>query len=623
MMKKKLSVLMGALVAVASFVVTMGSAVASPSIPWRTPTYTLLAREMPLREAFDAFAVAQGMSVVMSKSVDGVFSGDFRQMPAQEFLERVCTIHNLTWYFDGAALYIYTAGEIMTTLTDLAYMKVENVIALLTELGVVDERFPIKTASNGEIILVSGPPRYVQLILQTIERADRLKQLRTFNEIETRIFPLKNTWADTVGLNVTGPESAVSIRGVAQLLQEIMSVTADSLPNVREADSNRTDEVEARVRDRMNTSFSPIIRPENRLNAVIVRDSVVRMPMYERLISELDRPQKLVEVAVTTLDMSRRDALDWQLSVQAHGGKDRVTAGAGQNVQNLFEPDGLSGKGLSGSITYLGRYVDITASLTALREKGKMRNISRTALLTLNNMAAELTDRQSYHARVVGREVASLESVTAGTRLGIKPRIVESSDTNMPRQVWMTMVLEDGGFESATVDAMPMTRTTSLETQAALYEGHSLLLAGYLRDVESEAGWGIPYLRDLPFIGWLFGGSSRQSETVQRLFVLTPRVIELTTDEIVRYQAARNRDIGAEEALERDFKADDNAKEERRLKRFERETIRREETDDRITREKGEIEFRKEQREAEREKEMRKWRDDLETRRGQWKESVR
>ena len=77
-------------------------ALAAP-IPWKTPTYTLVARDMNLRTALDTFAVAEGIPLVMSEGVQGVFSGDFKDVPSGEFLDRLATVHNLTWYYDGAA----------------------------------------------------------------------------------------------------------------------------------------------------------------------------------------------------------------------------------------------------------------------------------------------------------------------------------------------------------------------------------------------------------------------------------------------------------------------------------------------------------------------------------------
>lgn len=191
-------------------------------IPWKLPTYTLVARDMDLRVAFDTFAVAQGLSVVMSESVHGVFSGDFRDVPPAEFLDKIAITHNLIWYYDGAALYIYGSGEIATLLLDLRYMKASEVRVMLSELGVEDARFPLKTTSNDELMMVSGPPRYVSLVAETVAKADKLREMRTFNDVEIRFFPLMNTWADDVTFSVSTTESSVSIKGVAHLLEELM-----------------------------------------------------------------------------------------------------------------------------------------------------------------------------------------------------------------------------------------------------------------------------------------------------------------------------------------------------------------------------------------------------------------
>lgn len=619
-MKKFLLITM---VLAAWMVHVVGVVAGTGSIPWKSPEYSLIARSMPLREALETFGTAQGISVVMSQSVGGVFSGTFKDLPAGEFLDRVATSHNLIWYYDGAALYVYASGEVQTILLDLKYMKAGEVRSLMRDLGIEDARYPIKTASNDELIMVAGPPRYVALVAETIAKADKLRELRTFNEVETRVFPLVNTWADDVNFSVSGPESSVTIRGVARILEEIM--TSSTGVKVREASANKTDEVsvkeEPSLEDDATGSFRPVIRPDNRLNAVIVRDIVTRFPMYEKLIKQLDVPQKLVEIGVTVVELSREDALDWQLSlkVDATNGSS-VQGAAGQNAQNLFESAGLAGNGLAGAITYLGKDVDVSASLSALREKGKARNISRTSLLTLNNLAAQLTDTQSYHARVVGNEVATLEEVSAGTKLQIKPRIVNSEESTA-RRVWLSMELQDGGFEAITVDAMPMTRTSTLETQASVMENHSILLAGYMRDIKESAGWGIPYLRDIPFIGWLFGGASYRDETVQRLFILTPYIIDADAPDIVREQAARQRDITLEEKLESDKESDDFERKERSAQIEEMSEIRREKYEELHRRNNEEREFRAEQREAASEADRETWQKDFDARKAQYEEA--
>lgn len=591
--------------------------VAVKKLPWKSQEYTLVARQMPIRSALESFSVAQGIPILLSDRVTGVLSGDFKGVKPGDFLDRISAVHNLTWYYDGTALYIYTVGEMGSTLIDLKYMKAREVLSMMVELGVEDSRFPLKTASNGELIMVSGPPRYVMLVSEMIARADKLREQRTFTAVETRIFPLKHTWADDVSFNVTSPESSTTIRGVARLLEEIMNGGTGPAP-VREGDStNGVDRLSAST----DSAFRPVIRPDNRMNAVIVRDTATRIPMYERLIADLDKPQKLVEIGVTVLELSQEDALDWQLSLKVSGAKDEFEGAAGQNAANLFNSANLGGKGLAGALTYLGDDVSVSASLTALREKGKARSISRTSILTLNNMAAEMTDTQSYHARVVGTEVASLEEVSAGTKLQVKPRIVHSASTNVPDRVWLTMELQDGGFESITVDAMPMTRTSSLETQAAVLEGHSIMLAGYLRDIKESGGWGIPYLRDIPWIGWLFGGVSHRNETVQRMFILTPYVIDVTTNEVVSVQADRQRDIEREETLDESFDKDGIERKEREAQIDFRREMRQERAEERHDRNEAMRDLGREKRRDEIKEDRKNWEKWFEEERRRYEES--
>ena len=169
-MKKFLIGILGLLLA--------GTTLAAPleSIAWKVPRYSMTARAMDVRQALDSFAVAQGIQVLCSEAVVGSFSGNFKDVPAAEFLDRLAAMHNLTWYYDGASIFVSSVSESLTTLIDLRYMKAAEVTAMLKELGVEDARFPLKTASDGELIMVYGPPRYVALVTEMINKADKLRE---------------------------------------------------------------------------------------------------------------------------------------------------------------------------------------------------------------------------------------------------------------------------------------------------------------------------------------------------------------------------------------------------------------------------------------------------------------
>ena len=67
------------------------------AVRWKVPTYSLTARALGVREALDAFGVAQGVPVLCSAAVSGSFSGNFKDVPAGAFLDRLTAMHNLVW----------------------------------------------------------------------------------------------------------------------------------------------------------------------------------------------------------------------------------------------------------------------------------------------------------------------------------------------------------------------------------------------------------------------------------------------------------------------------------------------------------------------------------------------
>ena len=125
----------------------------SRKLPWKSSEYTLVARQMPIRSALESFSVAQGIPVLMSDRVAGVLSGDFKGVAPADFLDRISAVHNLTWYYDGTALYIYTVGEMGSTLIDLKYMKADEVLAMMVELGVEETRYKMGRVTNVLILL--------------------------------------------------------------------------------------------------------------------------------------------------------------------------------------------------------------------------------------------------------------------------------------------------------------------------------------------------------------------------------------------------------------------------------------------------------------------------------------
>jgi type II secretory pathway component GspD/PulD (secretin) len=201
---------------------------------------------------------------------------------------------------------------------------------------------------------------------------------------------------------------------------------------------------------------------------------------------------------------------------------------------------------------------------------------------------------------VVGKEVVDLTEVSTGIVLTVQPRIVDlprqEVEEGMPMppsyEIWMTLQIQDGDFETVVVDDLPMSHDSTLETQAGVQEGQSLLIGGYMHETVIEKAWGIPFLRSIPWIGWLFGGVAKDKSMMQRMFLLSPRMVvfnHLSSDPVE--SSVKHRDVELERRIQDEFRRRDH---ERDVDEQEREEIRKAEEEEWRREEKERIRERRE-----------------------------
>ncbi len=108
------------------------------------------------------------LKVEVSPEVKGRFTAQIGTLPPLEFLDRVTRLANLDWYFDGSVLHVTTVREARTAFLVLDPVPFERFVDSLKTFGVYDERFSLRRDGNANVALVSGPPRYVTLLEQTL-----------------------------------------------------------------------------------------------------------------------------------------------------------------------------------------------------------------------------------------------------------------------------------------------------------------------------------------------------------------------------------------------------------------------------------------------------------------------
>jgi general secretion pathway protein D len=285
------------------------------------------------------------------------------------------------------------------------------------------------------------------------------------------------------------------------------------------------------------------IVPDPGSNALLVRGTASDYELVQAAVKALDvRPlQVLIEVLIAEVrkDRSLSYGLDIEVPQSKIGGKPSVTAGGSQ-----------AGLGLGDFALRLMRMgsPNINATLRAAAARGDARILSRPVLLAANNESAEiLVGSQRPFVQVqrsLPTEAASRDQVVqyrdVGTRLVVRPTI--SADGYVALQVTQ----EVNAATSETQFDAPIISTRTVQTRLVVRDSQTVVLGGLSDRQRDYAQGGIPFLSSIPFVGGLFGKSTRRTTETEFFLFLTPRIVR-DDDDVQRVTAPfKDRAIKAE-----------------------------------------------------------------------------
>ncbi len=181
---------------------------------------------------------------------------------------------------------------------------------------------------------------------------------------------------------------------------------------------------------------------------------------------------------------------------------------------------------------------NIKLALDQLAEVSDVKVISSPHLMVLGNQTAHLQ---------VGDQVPILTRSSTSTTDGTAPIVneIEYRDTGVILTV--TPRVNPGGLVTLEVEqeASSVAETTTGATESPTIQqrrisstvlvrsGESVALGGLIRDDVTKSSNGIPILKDIPILGFLFGRTSDLQGRTELVVILTPRVIA-NTDQAVQ-----------------------------------------------------------------------------------------
>jgi general secretion pathway protein D len=298
-------------------------------------------------------------------------------------------------------------------------------------------------------------------------------------------------------------------------------------------------------------------------NAIIVTTFPRNWAEIEGTIRQLDRMprQVLIEVLVAEITLSDefRFGVDWALRQPIRAAQQSINP----DTPTILAPSTdipprvaltLPAGGLTGLAFETNEFF---ALINTLAQDNRVNVLSSPHVMTTENKKAVInvsdsipivtsqqvpiggttTQTAQNTTSVVGTQ--SVEYRDAGVILTVTPRIGEKGTVALDVK---QEVNDIGNAEPPTGSRRIIKREA--ETSVVLVNNQTLVLGGLIRERTALEDRGIPLLKDIPILGYLFGAKVRTTQKTELVIVITPRVIGTpldaarVTDDVLRANPA-------------------------------------------------------------------------------------
>jgi type IV pilus assembly protein PilQ len=312
----------------------------------------------------------------------------------------------------------------------------------------------------------------------------------------------------------------------------------------------RIDYAEAgKLKDNLETFLSKN-RAGNRIGSVMVDEhtnSLIVQALPEDiqemlpLVAELDRPTPQILIEAHIVEASKGTAMD--LGIQ-WGGQYKNTLDSGNNftvgsgraqtdANTINIPSGgfasnfpaNIGQGAGMTIGFLVESLDgnvqLAAQLSALQNEGRLNILSNPSITTLDNQIAVFASgREVPYQSVDGNGTPKTEFKKAELLLEVTPHVINGEALKLKINTKKDEV------DTSDVFTIPPIITKRAETTVILYDGQTTVIGGLNKETDANSEAGVPVLKDIPVMGWLFKGTSSDREFEDVMIFITPHILK-------------------------------------------------------------------------------------------------
>ena len=297
--------------------------------------------------------------------------------------------------------------------------------------------------------------------------------------------------------------------------------------------------------------------------SLVVRETPEAIDSIVSLISDLDKPtpQILIEAHIveTSKDVARELGIQWGVVTPNGSGLNRGHRYVGVNGINgdsrvMLTPGGAPSYA-NGQLTFtgasnnvLGNNVDLaagainsippasigvlvnggdavlSAELSALQQDGKLNILSSPSIATLDNSEAIIESGESVPVQTTSSTSSGVQTTTeykdATLNLTVTPHVITDQAIKLNIKA-----KKDEVDLTHNVAGNPYITKKLAQTQLIVENNSTIVLAGLSKETQSGANTGVPGLKDLPGLGWLFRRDSTSDQFEELLIFITPKIL--------------------------------------------------------------------------------------------------
>lgn len=459
-------------------------------------------QNIPLRELLHVFADITNFNIVVSDSVSGNVSLRLNDVPWDQALEIVLQQKNLAMRKSGSVLWIAPQDELAARdeqlvrtresafaadpprleLFQLNYMKAEDFVAMISvgassgAAGGGGEKAGIKAASN-----FLSPIGNVTIDKRT-------------NQVFIYDIPTKLELIGTLLKQIDRP--------VRQVLIEARIV---------EADTNFSKQLGVRIggHDHQGLNVGHKVLGQDGLRfglAASSRDAYAHLPEFGRypataIVTNVD--QTTGQITYT------REVPTPVLADSQFSNNPMAATPAGQFALTLF----------NSAKTQL-----LTLELQALEADGKGKTISSPRIMTMDQMEATIQQGVRIPYQIATASGAtSIAWQDAALSLKVKPHITPDG------RVMMKLAITKNSIDLTRASSAfipPTIKTQETISDVLVENGGTVVIGGIFKQDEFESTQRVPFLGDLPYVGFLFKTKQKTDNRVEVLIMITPKIMD-------------------------------------------------------------------------------------------------